>query len=150
VKSSLPRSEDCNCLALRQAARHVTQMYDQFLAPAGLRTTQYSILAKLSRLGPLSVNDLAAELVMDRTTLGRNIQPLQRDRLIELSPGGTDRRRKEIRLTHAGRDRLKAAAPALVQAQQAFETTLGEQRAASMRALLRSVVTLTGDSLPVD
>ena len=49
------RPEDCNCLAVRQAARHVTASYDQFLAPAGLRTTQVSILAKLKRQGPLTI-----------------------------------------------------------------------------------------------
>src|SRR5215831_5478505 len=59
----------CNCLALRQAARHVSQFYDQFLAPHGLRTTQYSILARLQRRGTMPINALAAELVMDRTTL---------------------------------------------------------------------------------
>ncbi|MGA9947175.1 MAG: MarR family winged helix-turn-helix transcriptional regulator, partial [Xanthobacteraceae bacterium] len=69
----------CNCLALRQAARHVTQIYDQVLAPSGLRATQYSILARLQRKGPMTNNALAAELVMDRTTLGRNILPLERD-----------------------------------------------------------------------
>jgi len=66
----------CNCLALRQAARHVSQFYDQFLAGCGLRGTQYSILARLQRRGPMSINALAAALVMDRTTLGRNILPL--------------------------------------------------------------------------
>src|SRR5438093_5661642 len=49
----------CNCLALRQAARHVTQFYDQCLAPTGLRTTQFSILAKLKWLGPMTINALA-------------------------------------------------------------------------------------------
>src|SRR5262249_14809117 len=48
-------STACNCLALRQAARHVTQIYDSYLASEGLRTTQYSILSKLNRLGPLSI-----------------------------------------------------------------------------------------------
>jgi hypothetical protein len=47
--------EDCNCFAARAAARHITQVYDQLLAPAGLRTTQFSILAKLKRLGPLTI-----------------------------------------------------------------------------------------------
>src|SRR5271155_5616628 len=78
---------DCNCLALRQAARHVSQFYDQFLAPSGLRTTQYSILARLQRKGPMTINALATELGMDRTTLGRNILPLQRDGLIAVGPG---------------------------------------------------------------
>src|SRR5215475_6234476 len=89
---SVHKPEDCNCLAVRQAARHVTQFYDQFLAPAGLRTTQYSILAKLRRKGPMTINVLAAEMVMDRTTLGRNILPLEREGLIAIKPGQTDRR----------------------------------------------------------
>ena len=76
-----PGPELCNCLAVRQAARHITQFYDRCLAPSGLRTTQFSILAKLKRLGPMTINALAAELVMDRTTLGRNILPLQRESL---------------------------------------------------------------------
>ena len=65
---TLPSSEECNCFAVRAAARHVTQSYDQFLAPTGLRTTQFSILAKLKRKGPLTINALAEDMVMDRTT----------------------------------------------------------------------------------
>src|SRR5271168_1807919 len=87
----------CNCLALRQATRHVTQLYDQFLAPSGLRSTQYSILARLNRKGPMTINALADEMVMDRTTLGRNVLPLQRDGLIVAMPGESDRRSKELR-----------------------------------------------------
>jgi hypothetical protein len=68
----------CNCLALRQAARHVTQFYDHYLVPTGVRATQFSILAMLEGLGPISINALAEDMVMDRTTLGRNIQPLRR------------------------------------------------------------------------
>ena len=97
----------CNCLALRQAARHVSQFYDQFLIGSGLRTTQYSILARLQRKGTMSINALAAELVMDRTTLGRNILPLQRDGLIAIAAGQTDRRSKELQLTRAGAARLR-------------------------------------------
>src|SRR5262249_58023807 len=93
---------ECNCLAIRQAARHVTQFYDQVLAPTGLRTTQFSILARLRRRGPMTINALAGELVMDRTTLGRNIQPLERDGLIEVMRGRADRRRHELNLTAAG------------------------------------------------
>src|SRR5271170_2561363 len=98
----------CNCLALRQAARHVTQFYDQFLAPSGLRSTQYSFLARLQRKGAMTINALAAELVMDRTTLGRNILPLQRDGLVAVGPGKSDRRMKELRLTGAGETRFRA------------------------------------------
>jgi DNA-binding MarR family transcriptional regulator len=72
-KSDQSKSEICNCLALRQATRHVTQFYDRFLASSGLRTTQFSILARLRLAGPLPINVLAKRMVMDRTTLGRNI-----------------------------------------------------------------------------
>src|SRR5580704_4674883 len=102
----------CNCLALRQASRHVTQFYDQFLAPSGLRTTQYSILARLQRKGPMTINALAAEMVMDRTTLGRNILPLQRDGLIAVGRGKSDRRSKELCLTPSGAARWRRTSKA--------------------------------------
>src|SRR4029077_17370183 len=85
--------QDCNCLAIRQAARHVSQFYDQLFAPTGLRATQFAILSRLRRDGPMTINALAAALVMDRTTLGRNVLPLQRDGLIEIAASPRDRRR---------------------------------------------------------
>jgi DNA-binding MarR family transcriptional regulator len=132
--------EQCNCLAVRQAARHITQFYDQFLAPAGLRTSQFSILAKLQGFGPLSINALAAELVMDRTTLGRNILPLERDGLIEITPGSSDRRTKQLRLTKAGAARLRAAAPGWKEAQARFEEVFGRKRSSELRGSLHDVV----------
>lgn len=113
--------ELCNCLALRQAARHVTQFYDQYLVPTGLRTTQFSILAKLKRLGPSTINALAEGMVMDRTTLGRNIQPLEREGLIAVRQGRIDRRSKELQLTDAGAARLRLAFSAWTEAQTRFE-----------------------------
>ena len=135
-----PRTQDCNCLALRQAARHVTQFYDQFLAPTGLRATQFSILAKLKRIGPMTINALASDLVMDRTTLGRNIRPLQRDGLIAIVKGRSDRRSKELHLTEAGAARLRPALKAWTDAQMRFETAFGRDRAADLRALLGTVI----------
>jgi DNA-binding MarR family transcriptional regulator len=132
---------ECNCFAVRAAARHVSQFYDRLLAPSGLRTTQFSILAKLARKGPLSINQLAADMVMDRTTLGRNILPLERDGLIEVAPSADDRRAKLLNLTKAGARRLKAARAAWSQAQQQFDTALGTARAAELRALLQAVTT---------
>ena len=133
--------EQCNCLAVRQAARYLTQFYDQYLAPSGLRSTQFSILGKLRGYGPLSINALAKQLVMDRTTLGRNMLPLQREGLIEIVPGAADRRTKELRLTEAGVERLNAAAPAWNQAQSQFEQAFGNKRSSELRALLNGVVT---------
>jgi DNA-binding MarR family transcriptional regulator len=133
------RPEVCTCLALRQAARHVTQFYDQSLAPIGLRTTQMSILAKLKGLGPMPVNALARELVMDRTTLGRNMLPLAREGLIAIAPRSTDRRSKELQLTNAGAARLKTAVKIWQRAQTQFATAFGDTRTVELRALLRQV-----------
>ena len=132
--------EECNCFALRAAARHVTQFYDQVLAPTGLRTTQFSILAKLKRKGPLTINALAQEMVMDRTTLGRNILPLERDELIRIEPAASDRRAKELHLTKAGEKRLEAARKRWSVAQARFEDSFGAMRAADLRTSLRAVV----------
>jgi DNA-binding MarR family transcriptional regulator len=129
----------CNCLALRQATRHVTQFYDGFLVPAGIRATQYSILARLSRKGAMTINALAAELVMDRTTLGRNIRPLQRDGLVAIGSGESDRRRKELRLTPFGAARFQIAQKAWTKAQANFEQAFGTRRAKAMRVLLEDV-----------
>jgi len=133
------KPELCNCLALRQAARHVTQFYDHFLATAGLRTTQFSILAKLRRLGPMTISALAADLVMDRTTLGRNLQPLEREGLVAVVQGRADRRSREIRLTDAGTERLRTAVEGWVKAQAGFEAAFGKQRSTELRAMLHAV-----------
>jgi DNA-binding MarR family transcriptional regulator len=133
------RLATCNCLALRQAARHVTKFYDRTLAPCGLRTTQFSILAKLHRLGPMTINSLAKDLVMDRTTLGRNILPLQRDHLITAVRGPADQRNKVLHLTKAGKGRLRAASKLWTLAQRRFEAQFGAPRALALRALLRDL-----------
>jgi DNA-binding MarR family transcriptional regulator len=135
----LPRPEECTCLAVRQAARHVTQFYDRHLAESGLRTTQFSILAKLRRHGPMTINVLAEQMVMDRTTLGRNILPLERDGLISIAPGRADRRSKELRLTDAGLERLRTGSEGWKKAQREFGAAFGVERAAGLRALLRDV-----------
>ena len=131
-------SEECNCFAMRAAARHLSQSYDRFLASSGLRTTQFSILARLKRRGPLTINALAEDMVMDRTTLGRNILPLQRDGLITIKSAASDRRAKELRLTKAGEKRLQEAFEGWSQAQARFDAAFGEKRAAGLRTLLRA------------
>jgi DNA-binding MarR family transcriptional regulator len=134
------KPEDCNCFVVRSAARHVTQLYDQFLAPVGLHVTQFSILAKLKRLGPTTINALAKEMVMDRTTLGRNVLPLERDGLIKIEASATDGRAKQLHLTKAGEKRLLAGREAWTQAQARFDDRFGAKRAADFRAMLRAVV----------
>jgi DNA-binding MarR family transcriptional regulator len=135
----LPPLEECTCLAVRQAARHVTQFYDRHLASAALRTTQFSILARLRRHGAMTINALAEDMVMDRTTLGRNILPLERDGLITIQPGRTDRRSKELRLTDAGLERLRAGFQGWKDAQKGFAAAFGNERTVGLRAILHEV-----------
>ena len=80
----------CACDTLRRAARALTAAYDAALAPSGLRNTQFSILRRLARLGPLSGTRLAAEAALDRSTMGRNLNPLERHGLV--SDLGSERR----------------------------------------------------------
>jgi DNA-binding MarR family transcriptional regulator len=87
----------------------------------------------------MTINALAKRLVMDRTTLGRNILPLEREGLIEIVPDSVDRRSKVVRLTEAGAARLRAARAGWTQAQKKFETAFGGRRAAQLRALLHAV-----------
>ena len=107
--------------------------------PVGLRATQFAILGWLQRSGPMPINALAAALVMDRTTLGRNILPLERDGLIEIGASPKDRRRREVRLTPAGAARMRAARQGWKLAQERFDQVFGPERAAALRDLLREV-----------
>ena len=129
----------CNCLAVRQAARRMSQFYDLHLAPLGLKTSQYSILAKLMRLGPMSINEIADSMVMDRTTTGRAIRPLERDRLVRIG-NAEDGRKRVVSLTAAGRRRASEALDAWRQAQEQFELSFGPEAAKKLRAVMKGVV----------
>ncbi len=135
---SNPIQAPCNCLALRQATRRVTQFYDHALAPSGLLTTQFSLLALLRRLQPVSQGVLAAHLVMDRATLGHNLRPLQQAGLVQIGPG-TDRRQRILRLTPAGSARYQACMPLWQAAQARFDAQFGADAAADLRHVLARV-----------
>jgi len=132
----------CNCLALRQAARHTSQVYDQHLAEVGLRTTQYSILSKLGRLGAMPISKLAVTMVMERTALSRAIGPLERDGLVKVG-AGPDGRTRSVKLTPTGQARLKAAAAHWRRAQKDFEIAVGAGNAADLRTELQRMISVT-------
>lgn len=136
-------SEVCNCFAIRSAARQTSQFYDRHLAPAGLRTTQFSVLANLRHRGALAINELANAMAMDRTTMGRALRPLEREGLVVIGPG-RDRRTRALHLTEAGRDRLRQAAPLWREAQAAFEKGYGAREAETLRTALLRVRELDG------
>lgn len=128
----------CNCFAIRSAARQTSQFYDRHLAPSGLRTTQFSVLANLRHEGSLSINELAAVLAMDRTTMGRALRPLEREGLIVIGPG-RDGRTRSLSLTETGRVRLQEAAALWRDAQAAFEAAYGADESAVLRDALTRV-----------
>ncbi|MBP7566253.1 MAG: winged helix-turn-helix transcriptional regulator [Burkholderiaceae bacterium] len=137
--AALPQFAECNALALRQAARAIGQLYDRHLAEAGLRGGQFSLLVRLWQQGPMGVNALAAAAGMDRTTLNRVLQPLERDGLIEGAVSESDRRARLLRLTPAGEKRLAEARVHWEAAQAAFETAYGVPEAAQLRGMLRAL-----------
>jgi DNA-binding MarR family transcriptional regulator len=135
-----PVVEICNCTSIRKAARHVTQFYDRYLAPTELKTTQFSVLSRLERRGPTSINALARELAMDRTTLSRAVAPLERAGLLSISPDEQDGRARVVRLTEAGAARIAAAREHWHAAQAAFEEAYGVAEAEQLRATMAGLV----------
>lgn len=113
----------CSCFRLRRLARAMSRLYDQHLAAAGLKTTQYSVLANAGRAA-LPVAELAERLGTERTTLTRNLKPLCEAGWIVLVPG-EDSRQRIVTITAAGRAKLKQAWPHWRAAQDAFEHRLG-------------------------
>lgn len=129
----------CYCSSLRQATRYVTSFYDQMLSGSGLRVTQFAILSRV-RQRPATVTRLAQSMVMDRTTLARNLQPLVREGLLAIRPSEQDRRERIVELTATGRDKVEAVLPAWRRAQVLFDQQFGAERGAQLLATMRAVV----------
>ncbi len=124
----------CVCFSLRKAARTITQVYDAALAESGLRITQFSLLAMLNAHGrPRRISDLARDLVMDRTTLTRNLRPLEREGLLTIS-AGEDRRERLATITEEGTRRVRLAAPRWRTAQAHVLDLFGEERWLDIRS----------------
>jgi DNA-binding MarR family transcriptional regulator len=121
----------CACANLRKAARAVTQLFDEALAPSGLRVTQFTLLVTSHLSGESTINELAERMAMDRTTLSRNLKPLVRGGLLEMRPG-EDGRTRLVRLTPAGEQALEEAYPLWQQAQLETVSALGEERHESL------------------
>ena len=123
------------CFNLRRASRAVSQSYDTFLQPSGLKTTQFSLLGSLLGQGPLSMTQLAERLGTDRTTLTRNLRPLERKGLVEVG-AGANRRTRRIAITAAGREAFAAARPLWNDAPKHFLDRLTPDRWEALRELL--------------
>mgnify|MGYP003671916996 CR=1 FL=1 len=134
----------CTCFNLRKAARAVTLSYDAALRPAGIKATQFSILATLDKKGPLPMTRLAEDLLVDRTALSRNLKPLERDGLVRLA-SETDQRVRLVTLTADGQ-RVFARALPLWEARQAeIAGAMGRADWAALLTGLDAAVATTRD-----
>ena len=134
---------DCSCSALRMAARRVSQAYDAALAPEGLTVSQFALLSTLANqaegVAPPTVCALADALALDRTTLGHNLRPLERDGFVLVEPDACDRRVRRIRLTAAGHAKRNRCLPLWRATQDRFDTAFGLARADALRADLIAI-----------
>jgi DNA-binding MarR family transcriptional regulator len=134
-----PEPTLCVSASLRMASRVVARHYDRALAPAGLSTNAYSILARLGRLGPLPLGALAAALATDRTTLSRELAPLEAAGYVETKADPGDRRRRVVSLSRTGRAAVRKARPLWEEAQRTIAEEFGEDRTIALVAELNSL-----------
>ena len=139
--ADVPRSLRCNAGTLKRAARRVTHFYDIELASVGLNLCQYGLLSAINSRGAAlpSVQELADEIVLDRSTLGQNLRPLERDGLISLLTDPKDQRVRLIGLTKLGSAKFKEARKHWEVAQERFEAVFGQEEAAQLRSVLLSI-----------
>lgn len=126
----------CTCLLLRKAARRVSQIYDRHLTPFGLTITQFALLSHIRTYDGIGIGALAGKLVMDPTTLTRNLKPLERQGLIVQVADRNDKRNRNLHLTQAGRDAFRAARPGWEVAQDEIATALGSEDGAALAGVV--------------
>jgi DNA-binding MarR family transcriptional regulator len=136
-------TENCVCFNLRWVTRAMTQFFDAELRRHGIRPSQGSVLLALKARESWSMAELSDFLGMERTTLVRNLRPLQRDGLVKADGGGRGGR-LELTITAKGREKIAAAMPAWRSAQRAAVKTLGEQRWSAILADLETAALTLG------
>jgi DNA-binding MarR family transcriptional regulator len=130
---------DCAGFNLRKANRAVSQLYDETLRPSGIRGTQYSLLVALKIFDSMLVSHLAEQIVMDRTTLSRNLEVMEKQGLVNVAPG-EDRRTRKVAITEAGSKVLLEAYPLWQQAQAKIRESMGEERLQALMAALSALI----------
>jgi DNA-binding MarR family transcriptional regulator len=145
VEKPQPVSTPCFCNALRRASRAVSRLYDEELRGVGLRTTQYSLLSLLGRVGEVRQGDLSGQTLLDETTLTRALRPLVESGWVAVR-AGEDRREKLVAITAAGAAKLEEARPAWERAQQRMRSLLPEGVWQELMADLPDVARLTAEA----
>jgi DNA-binding MarR family transcriptional regulator len=127
----------CACSAIRRTARKVSLFYDQALQPCGLTVTQYAVLVNVGRSGPVGRTALAGMLGMDRTTLTRNLKPLEEAGLIVPAESG-DHRQRLLRASAEGIRKVRKGYALWKKAQESFVGEMGADVVEHLRGTLKA------------
>jgi DNA-binding MarR family transcriptional regulator len=134
---------DCNCFAIRQAARFVSQLYERHVSQAGVTAAQFTLLAAIAKRPAITMIDLSELMVMDRTTLVRALKPLQRDGIVIAETPDASSRAVGLSLSESGKKVYADAAKHWRAAQKEFEEKFGHDRADALRKSLYDVTSIT-------
>jgi DNA-binding MarR family transcriptional regulator len=137
----IPPRGVCNATAVRMASRKLSHLYDTALAPVALKATQFSLLAELGRRqsSPPTMKELARAMAMERSTLGQNMLPLEREGLVQQRNDTEDGRKRRLYLT---------GLPLWENAQRRFEEVLGTATASELRDILTKIASSNELALP--
>ena len=127
---------ECSCNMIRESARKITQFYEGSLREAGIKPTQFSILAALANTGPIQLTQLADRLLLERTSLTRNLDVLERNGWVELQTGEEDLRQRVVSLSKKGYEQLDQAIPYWKKAQKAIANEMGQDTITGLREIL--------------
>lgn len=138
-------ASSCACMHVRQASRLITQMYDEALRPIGMRATQFSVLiaAGATEEG-MAISELADRIVLDRTTLTRNLAVLESDGLVVIRTSADDARARRVTLSAKGRRALERALPLWEGVQRRLRDKLGAEGWSGLDASMRQLVAAAG------
>ena len=141
MSNPLHSASPCITAAMRAASRRLTLIYDEVMAPSGLRVTQFHILSELDRRAsePPTVSELAEILTMERSALGQTLRPLEREGFIALGRDERDGRRRPVQLTRAGKDALARGRRYWVKAHERFRDFFGDRALVALRTTLREI-----------
>ncbi len=135
------KSSVCNCLNLRRASQAITEIYDEKLVPSGLKLGQFSLLKHIKQQQPINVSDLALEMRLDRTTLVRNLKPMEEKGFVaDVAAEGT--RNRQLKLTEAGLKAFNEAEVLWLEAQSFIEQYLGKDDLNTLTGLLAKIEAL--------
>ena len=131
----------CNCFAIRQAARFVSQLYERHYARAGITAAQFSLLVAIAEAGKAGMAEIAEAMVMDRTTLVRALKPLERDGYVLSEPEGKGSRKLLLTLSASGQQKLSEGVECWKAAQAEYVELVGAERADTLRDMLLAIPT---------